>query len=208
MKKNKYIVTLFLGILFLISLDSCVKDRVEPQVVTSGVIPVGNKALIHYWNFNDASNLLTPTSSVGSASIEIGGVYDDVTPGTSLNVRDSNDSASALRVRNPSTTMIMNLPTTAYKDVVLSFAVMRTSSGAQSNVITYTLDGTNYISEGLSFNVITITEAWVAYSIDFSNIEGANNNEDFAVKFTFDLGNTNTTGNDRYDNITVDASPL
>ena len=63
MRKNRYIFTLFLGILFLIFLDSCVKDRIEPQVVTSGVIPLGNKTLIHYWNFNDASDLLTPTSS-------------------------------------------------------------------------------------------------------------------------------------------------
>lgn len=208
MKKNKFIFTLFLGIFFLISLDSCVKDRIEPQVVTSGVIPLVNKTLIHYWNFNDVSNLLTPTSSIGTASIEIGGVYDDVTPGTSLNVRNPNDSATALRVRNPSTTMILNVPTTGYKDVVFSFAVMRTGSGPQSNIITYTVDGTNYLSQGLSFNTITVMESWVAYSIDFSSIEGADNNEDFAIKFTFDLGNTNATGNDRYDNITIDASPL
>lgn len=195
-------------ILFVIILSSCVKDRVEKIVTPSGIIPPGNKTLIQYWNFNTVSTLLSPTYSIGGGEISVGGTFDDVTPGTSLNVRNSDDSASALRVRNPSTTMILSLPTIGYKEAVFSFSVMRSSSGAQSNVASYTLDGTNYISSNLPTNIITVTETWTAYSIDFSAIQGANNNSNFKVKITFDLGNTATTGNDRYDNITLDALPI
>jgi hypothetical protein len=195
-------------ILFVIIFSSCVKDRVEKLVTPSGIISPGNKILIQYWNFNTVSTLLNPTYSIGGGEISVGGTFDDVTPGTSLNVRNSNDSASALRVRNPSTAMILSLPTTGYKEAVFSFSVMRSSSGAQSNVVSYTLDGTNYISSNLPTNVIIVTEIWTAYSIDFSAIQGANNNSNFKVKITFDLGNTATTGNDRYDNITLDALPI
>lgn len=192
----------------MLLLSACVKDRVEPPLISSGVIPPGNKTLIHYWNFNNTGNLLTPTNTIGSGAIAVGGAYDDVTPGTLLNTRNSSDSASAFRVRNPSTTMTLNLPTTGYKEAVLSFAVMRTGNGAQSNIITYTIDGTNYISTGLSSNTITVTETWTAYSIDFSGIAGVNDNSNFAVKITFDIGNTNASGNNRYDNITLDALPI
>lgn len=189
-------------------LPACVKDRVETPLASSGIILPGNKTLIHYWNFNDSGTLLTPTSTIGNASITVGGAYDEVTPGTLLNARNSNDSASALRIRNPSTTMILKAPTSGYKDVVLSFAVMRTSAGPQSNIISYTTDGTNYVSAGIGTNTLTITETWAAYSINFSAVPAANNNNNFAVKVTFDLGNTAATGNDRYDNITLDASSI
>ncbi len=195
-------------ILFVITLSSCVKDRVEVLAAPSGIIPPGNKTLIQYWNFNTVSTLLSPTYSIGGGEISVGGTFDDVTPGTSLNARNANDSASALRVRNPSTTVTVSLPTTGYKDAVFSFAVMRSSSGAQSNIFSYTLDGLNYISSGLPTNIVTVTEIWIAYSIDFSAIQGVNNNSNFKVKITFDLGNTATTGNDRYDNFTLDALPI
>jgi len=202
----RFIVTFIL--FFLILFSACVKDRVEPPTAQFGIIPPGNKLLIHYWNFNTIDTTLAPTFTEGGGEILVGGTFDDVTPGTFLNVRNANDSASALRIRNPSTTMILSLPTTGYKEAVFSFAVMRTSSGAQSNIISYTVDGVNYISAGLQNNLITVTEIWTAYSIDFSALEGVNNNSNFAIKITFDLGNTAATGNDRYDNITLDALPI
>lgn len=193
-------------VVVLFSLSSCIKDRVEPPLI-SNIISPGNKTLIHYWDFNDVANLITPTSTIGGGAIATDAAYDDVTPGSSLNLRGSSDSASALRVRNPSNTMTISLPTTGYKEPVLSFVVMRTSSGAQSNIISYTVDGTNFITTGISSNTLTVTETWTAYSIDFSSITDVNNNSNFAVRITFDVGNTGTSGNDRYDNITLDALP-
>jgi hypothetical protein len=200
---------LFFFLIISCSFFSCVKDRIgDVKPVSSGIIDLGNKALIHYWNFNTVNTLLTPTSSIGGASIIIATAYDDVTPGTKLNVRNNNDSASALRVRNPCNEMIVKVPTNGYKDAVFSFAVMRSSSGAQQNLISYTIDGTNYITTGLSISAINVTIDWVAYSIDFTNIPASDNNPNFAVKITFATGNTGVSGNDRFDNITLDANNL
>lgn len=203
--KRKIVV--FLAVLTTVA-ASCVKDRVpEPASSTNNTVDTVDRKLVHYWDFN-GSSLLTPTYTVGGASITTNDTYDEVTPGSVLNVRNGSDTGSALRMRNPSTEMVIAMPTTGYKKPIVSFAVMRTSNGAQENIISYTLDGVNYTSAGINPDIITVSTDWQLYSFDFSDIDSASDNSMFAVKVTFSIGNTATSGNDRYDNITLDAIPL
>lgn len=180
----------------------CVKDRIQPAI-SSGT---ANQKLLHYWNFNGPSAPLLPT--LGSGTIIVSSSYDTVNAGTGLNVRNSDDSGAALRVRNPSDSMVWMLPTKGYKTPIVSFAVMRTGSGAQQNNISYTTNGTNYTSDSLSLTTVTVSEMWQLIVLDFSDVKNTANNTAFAVKIKFANGNTNTSGNDRYDNIAVMAEPM
>lgn len=197
----------FLVLSLIVLLSACVKDR----VTDAGKVPVtpidpGERELIHYWDFN-GSALLNPKFTIGGAAINLSDVYDNV-EGTALNARQNSDAANGLRVRNPSTQMILKVPTTGYKTPLLTFAVMRTSNGAKENIIEYTTDGVNFTNLGLTANVVDLDTVWSVFSIDFSAIDAVNNNPDFAIRFKFNIGNTNASGNNRYDNITIDAAPL
>lgn len=190
------------------SLFSCTDDRDFPERET----PITNPdyELIHYWNFNDNSTLVVPTYTEGGASLEyFGSYYDDVNPGSDINARNGNEAGNAFRLRNPSGEFIINIPTSGYKDVILSYAATRTGSGSQTQTISYTIDGTNYIQDGLSQTDFTLIEdTYVLISVNFSHLDATDNNPNFKVKVTFDTASSQiTNGNNRIDNLTLDGIP-
>ena len=200
-----------------VSLSACVKDRVpEPSTVVVPPVNVGARKLIHYWSFN-GTPMIAPDTTIGGAAIAVDGTampstFDFTADTAKVNARRGSIPGNALRVRNPVNTMTIKVPTTGYKQPIVSFAVSRTSSGAQQNIVSYTLDGTNYISTGLSAaTTLTIVPTWALFSFDFSTITGANDNPKFAIRITFNMGNLPpvppavASGNDRYDNVSVDA---
>ena len=199
---------LFLSIL-TIAFSSCVKDRVTP--VATGPVVLGDRKLIHYWSFNtgtDAASLAIPDSTIGGGTISYtfagAGYADAVTPGAGNNLRLGKDTGTGLRVRNPFYSWVLHAPTTGYKQPILQFAAQKSNSGPASNTISYTTDGTNYTTVGLSATSVAITTVWTQYSVDFSNIPAVDDNPKFAIKFAISIADT-AGGNDRYDNITIDA---
>ena len=189
-------------------LFSCTDDRDFPEINN----PVANEdyELIHYWNFNDIAALVVPTHTIGNASLEyFGSYYDDVNPGSDINVRNENEAGNALRLRNPSGAFIISVPTTGYKDVILSYASTRTGSGSQTQTISYTLDGINYTQAGLSQSEFTMFEdTFVLVQINFSHLDNTDNNPNFKVKVEFDNASSLIqNGNNRIDNITLDGIP-
>ncbi len=200
-----------------IFISSCVKDRITstgthviPPVVTSG------DTLICYYNCNvDTPDVLNyPTSELLSGNLlEYAGAYaDTVQPGTTINAQGADTVlstfSSALRLRNPSGTFTLSLPTTGYKNIVLKFAVQASSKGSKTNTITYTTDGTTYTNAALvtAFgdpSSYTVDTAWKMISLDFTADAAVNNNPHFKVKIDFSNATSTTTGNDRFDNITL-----
>ena len=195
--------------ILIISASSCVKDRVSSA--SAGPVVLGDRKLIHFWSFNsgtDSSSLAIPDTTIGGGTISYSfapnGYADAVSPGSALNKRMGVDSGSGLRVRNPFYSFVIHTPTTGYQKPVLQFVVERSNSGPANNSISYTVDGSNYITDGLNATSITLTTAWTQYSVDFSSIPSVDNNPHFAVKFSNSIADT-SGGNDRYDNISVDA---
>jgi hypothetical protein len=128
---------------------------------------------------------------------------DTVMPGCTLNLRNTSIDGGALRIRNPFSYWVIHMPTTGYKQPILQFACEKSNKGSATNTILYTTDGTNYTSDGITSS-ITITTTWTQYSIDFSAVSAANDNPKFAIKFANSIADT-SGGNDRYDNVTLDA---
>lgn len=204
--------------IFLSLLISCTTDReIKPTCIDP------NSVLIHYWNFNNTSGtqtsiqpdftLLSPTTSSITYAGTGAGYMDSFTPGYDLNSRNSDVAGNGIRARNPSNTrsLLITTPTTGFKNIVLRFATAKSGTGAPQQNYSYTIDGTNYLSAGL--NVTTFNPETDPLNsivcLDFSDISTVNNNANFKLKIDF-AGDTATglTGNNRFDNITVEGDSL
>lgn len=203
---------LLLPIIAVVVFVSCSKDRnfPYPPYKSPGSVNVGTRQLIHYYNFNDAFALTLPSYTIGGTDwlYTATGIADAVTDPTTLNARNGDAAGTALRLRNPANNIVFSFPTSGYKNVLFSFAAKRSNSGAQLQTISYTIDGANYITDNLQSNMILVDTSWNTYSYDFSGIAAVNDNPFFKIKIDFGVGNTGVSGNDRFDNITVDADSI
>lgn len=211
MKKIALLVVL--AFIYLFAATSCVKDRTMPVVVspqdTTGITN-DTLYLIDYWNFNsaDTTQMLVPNSTVNGANITwVAAYYDAVDPGSTINARNNDTAGTGLRMRNPFTSVTFNMPTTGYQKPILTFAAeSSSSSGPTVDDIFYTLDGSTFVNTGLPAASFMLSQTdWTQYQFDFSTIAGATNNPNFAVQFVPANNNTGTSGNDRYDNVTLEA---
>jgi len=215
MKKT---ITLLALLSFLVF--SCTADR---DIKDTTVVIDPTSDLIHYWNFNTITGtqtLVNPDVTLlplGGASISYpgsgAGYMDTFTPGYESNLQNTEVAGSGLRARNPSDTrnLVMAVPTTGYKTIVVQFATAASSSGAQTQNYSYTVDGTNYSTEGLNTTTFNSTIDPIAslVSLDFTSITGVNNNPNFKIKISFTGTNASgTSGNNRFDNVTVKGIPV
>jgi hypothetical protein len=209
--KKRYIILAIVNLLLI----SCTKDR---EISSNSIYIDPNSVLIHYWNFNSLSGTLTSVApdltliQSSSASISYpgtgAGYMDSFSPGYDLNSQNNDVAGAGIRARNPSDTrsLLMSLPTTGYGSIVVQFATAMTSSGASTQNYSYTIDGTNYITTGLNTTVFNpnLDPSSTIVSLDFSSINGVNNNPNFKLKISFSgTAASGTSGNNRFDNITV-----
>jgi hypothetical protein len=184
-------------------------------------------ALLYYWHFN---TLVTPNDvTVIDADFTLLAGFtgsfeytdpvqgqrdiDAYSPGTLLNVEMGETPGAAARVRNPAAlrSLVFDVPTTGAENIVFTYAIQRSENGSQSNTIEYSLDGTTFISAGLTDNTQDVVgfEVWQNLTYDFSSIEGANDNENFKIRISYNHASaSNPSGNNRYDNITVTGTLL
>ncbi len=175
------------------------------------------QTLVHYWNFNlfdTEINHLSPSYTAGGAGISYvagGANINDFTNGTgqnfnllNVNARNGDASGNHLRINNPiGAALIFSLPTTGFSDVVFKYATRRSGSGAGSQIISYTLDGTSYQS---LTTINPVDGNPTLQTLDFSGIAASDNNPLFKIKIEFALGSGGTVGNNRFDNITLEGS--
>lgn len=177
-----------------------------------------SQTLVHYWNFNlfdNEPNHLAASYTAGGGSLAYiagGTSANDFANGTgqdfdiqNLNARNGDPSGNHLRINNPiGASLIFSLPTTGFSDVVVKYATRRSGSGAGTQEIWYTTDGTNYI---LFTTIAPNNGAPTLQTFDFSSISAADNNADFKLKVTFLAGGGGTVGNNRFDNVTLEGTP-
>lgn len=178
-------------------------------------IPVPSLTLFHYWNFNDATNtttLTTPTVTLNGGSlsadlaalslIEAGTLNEFI----AANARNGDPAGSHLRLNNPiGSTLTFHVSTTGFKDIRFMYETRRSTQGAERQIISYTLDGTSYqfLQVVNPFNGLP-----TLVTLDFSSIAAVNDNPNFKIQIQFEQGLGGTTGNNRFDNITTEGTPL
>lgn len=173
--------------------------------------------LLYYWNFNnlvtpqDVVNimpdykLLTTTNPIMTYTGSGPRSIDAVEEGNLLNSHQNAVAGKGARVRNPSDnrTLDFSLPTIGYKDIKFAYAIQRTDQGQLKNIVSYTIDGTNFIQNGLNTTEFDINTTYGLIQIDFSNITGVKNNPNFKIRISFQGNTTGSNGNNRLDNITL-----
>ncbi len=193
--------------------------------------------LIHYWHFNNFSYapMYTPTISPVAADYSIhdtskAKIFYTTLPGVSssystyldtvltivadydtMNLRLSQPPGHALRVRNHSDSMqlLFYIPTINYHNILLKYGVERTNSGAQLENFDYSLDsGATYITTGMSVTSYAITTASIFGLVSVSLPETAANNSKLVFRVQFATGSSNPSGNNRFDNVTVDGDSI
>ncbi len=165
--------------------------------------------LVHYWNFNDTGNLLAPTASLlAGASIDVTpGSSTEITSGTGQdfsgeNARHDDPAGAHLRLNNPIGAQVdVALPTTGFEHIEVAYETRRSGQGAGVQSISYSLDGSAFVP----FTTTTVTESPVVRRLDFSGVAGAADNPDFTLRIEFSQGGGGTAGNNRFDNLTLDA---
>ena len=203
----------------VLSLNSA--GAVAVEIPLTGETLVQEGSLLYYWHFNQ---LVTPqdvTSIDADYSMLLGftGKFDYTNPfegqrdmdafdtGSLLNVQMGEDAGKACRVRNPSTdrTLDFFVPTNNANGIHFAYAVHRSGQGMLENIISYSINGIDFITTDLENNVIEITEDYQFVSIDFSNIDAVNDNPNFRIRIAFNGNTVASNGNNRFDNITLFA---
>ncbi len=166
-------------------------------------------ALVHYWNFNTTSALLTATQSAGGAALAVTGTHESGTGQdfAAANARFGDSAGAHLRVNNPltpGTRLDIAIPTTGFSDVVANYETRRSGQGAGTQHVSYTLNGSAYFD----LTTIPVTETPAIAELDFRSIPGASDNPNFAIRITFTQGAGGNVGNNRFDNLTVKGLPL
>jgi hypothetical protein len=81
-------------------------------------------------------------------------------------------------------TMVFSFSTSGYKDIVFGFAA-KDESAAEGMLLDYSIDGTSWITTGLTNTSLPLTVAYQLFETDFSGIEATNNNANFKVRIRF-----------------------
>ncbi len=176
------------------------------------------QVLVHYWNFNNSSSLttlLTPTQGSGSITHLAGGIsaipITSNTTGqgfevTNPNARNGDVAGAHLRFNDPIGGQLeFGLSTSGFDNVVVKYATRRSGSGAGTQYIHYTTDGTNYL---LFDSIFPIDGNPTLQTFNFGSITTVNNNANFKIRISFAQGGGGTVGNNRFDNFTLEGSPI
>lgn len=178
------------------------------------------QTLVHHWNFNNSTDqtaLLTPTLGLvaGSGITPIPGGISAVQATsntgqgfdvTNPNARNGDAALTHLRFNDPiGGGLLFALPTTGFQQVLVKYATRRSGSGAGTQNIEYTTDGTTFVN---FTQIFPVNGDPTLQTLDFSAIPAVNDNPNFQIRITFEAGSGGTVGNNRFDNFTLDANPL
>lgn len=150
------------------------------------------------------------------ASSTYAGYIDNVT-GDTMNARMGAVAGNALRLRNPSDSMDLRVyaPTTGYHgDLTIKYEVQSssTTSGQLAQLFDFSTDsGATWKTTGISMTIDSISQtqfqgtSWGLITINFTDTT-VRNNAGFVFRVKF-AGNTSlTSGNNRFDNMTVEST--
>jgi hypothetical protein len=190
------------------------QDWMERRLIWMDGQLLDSSEVLHYWNFNIAADFATPSFTIGGAALNIEpGPATEVTTGTGqdfsgANARFGDPAGSHLRVNNPiGAALTFSLPSNNYQDLIFTYETRRSGSGANRQYLSYTIDGLNF----LPLDTLVVTETPTVIVYNFTDTAGVNDNPSFGIAIHIDQvddGTGGNVGNNRFDNATLDGSPL
>jgi hypothetical protein len=187
-----------------------------------------SQSVIYNWDFNAADSAVhTPSyivSGGGAATYNYWCAYTDYAVGSSVNLKAGDYAGSSIRFRNPADSATFVMPTTGYKNITFSYAEQRTNSGALTNMVWYSNDGTHFMPtstvdlvDSSTYTIdstdhvtdsTTAGAGWELRTFSFSADTLTNNNAHFSVTIVFVGGPDSTSGNNRFDNVTLKGTAI
>jgi trimeric autotransporter adhesin len=174
---------------------------------------------IHFWNFNTGAGTtagnkwpspIPATTTVGGGVLTHNFTNTEDFAGSTLDAPGfpapaAGASFSVQDALNNGNAMVLNVPSTGFENLKLTYATRGTSTGFTTHQIDYTTDGTNYTP----FTTITgrNNATYALMTVDFSTVTAANDNPHFKIRITLS-GATSTSGNNRIDNIRLSGTSL
>lgn len=191
----------------------------EDQTITIELESTDVPKVITYWNFNH-DGPATDTNWDQPIHATIGGGVITYTfteawsfAGTTINgieINGENENGGSFAPRggvdmvNNGAYFTMEIPTTGFEGIVITYPTRRTSTGFNSHQVLYTINGTDWL-EFQTYSIATYENGWLdnqLITLDFTGVEGVDYNADFAVRLVL-TGVTSAAGNNRFDNIKV-----
>ncbi|MFI5201907.1 MAG: T9SS type A sorting domain-containing protein, partial [Candidatus Kapaibacterium sp.] len=200
------------------NLPALLKRPVPPILAdfTAGHAPADSVYLEYY---------VLPGTSSGWATGNNGGGQIDQTGGTDSNARNGDVAGNGMRCRNPldSAELRWHIPSTGFSNLVITFALQSssTTSGDSAQIYSYSTDGgltwkyTGITVNGANTDTLDVEQGGATGPYESGTLFGlvhitltdptVNNNAKLIFRITF-LGNTHLlSGNNRFDNFTVDG---
>lgn len=163
-------------------------------------------ALVGYWNFNNQD--FTRNDGMAAANAQLATTVDNISwfSGSTLNALNSDGAGVAFcpvgNGQNGRTmTISFGSDALAFSDISVSYATRGTSTGFANNSWSYSTDGVNFSAlAGSTYDQRDTT--FITRTFNFTPISNAQN---VWLRLTFD-GATGSTGNNRVDNLQVNAT--
>lgn len=170
--------------------------------------------LVAYWDFNgfDPASDTSLAADTGSGTIDLtqwqGGVANFA--GTTTNVLGDSAAGSSLILQGGAETagngtfIEIETPLIGLQDPVITFATRGTNTGFDLGIWSWSTDGISYANlEGV--NTASRATSFSLATADFSGVSGLTDASSAFFRYTLD-GATSPSGNNRIDNLQINAS--
>ncbi len=160
------------------------------------------------WNFNDSDLNVDHGSGTLTSNINVANIL--FAAGTATNARQGDTAGQALSLQggtgtaNNGRNITFAVSTVGFANIVVSFATQGTSTGFNSNLFQYSLDGVSFVDFSPPYTPTTTFGA-VPLVFSLASIVGLNNNPNAVFRIVFN-GASSSTGNNRIDNIVVEGT--
>lgn len=169
-----------------------------PKVVTANIGSQTGTATIYADGTNGSSNWLSTASNPELTSFAGSTVNDPrTTPNAGSAYSIANSSANTKKI-------ILKVSMTGYENPVLSFSTRGTSTGFNTHQWAWSVDGIAFTNFGSNTAVTSTT--FLVRTLDLSAINGVDNVANLYLRLTVS-GASNNSGNNRLDNILIEATP-
>jgi hypothetical protein len=178
-------------------------------------------SLISYYNFNALSIATASAPGAGGVPTSISadqgagtlsltawtGLVDDFGGSTinALGGDPTEESLSLVSSAGNGSYVQLQFATTGLEDVIITFATRGTSTGFATSDWLYSTDGTNFTSSGIS--TATTSTTFALATVNLSAVTAIDNAATVYLRYTLS-GATNTSGNNRIDNLQINADPI